>query len=65
MKGNRTGKGYIQIKGDEALAKKPIMTRLPISVDNIVRDLAKDNLSEWIRQAIAEKLERDLQQSAK
>ncbi len=62
MKGNRTGKGYFQVKGSEPLAKKPVMARLPVSVDTALRELAGDELSDWIREAIAEKLEREQQQ---
>ncbi len=62
MKGNRTGKGHFQVKGSEPLAKKPVMARLPVSIDTTVRELAGDELSNWIREAIAEKLERDLKQ---
>lgn len=39
---------------------KPISVMLPPELDMWVRGL--DNRSEWIRQAIAEKLERDQQQ---
>ncbi len=62
MKGNRTGKGHFQVKGSEPLAKKPVMARLPVSIDTTVRELAGDELSNWIREAIAEKLEREQQQ---
>lgn len=62
MKGNRTGKGYFRVQGSEPLAKKPIMARLPVSVDIALRELAGDELSDWIREAIAEKLEREQQQ---
>ena len=61
MKGNRTGKGYFQAKGSEPLAKKPVMARLPVSVDTALRELAGDDLSDWIREAIAEKLDREQQ----
>lgn len=60
MKGNRSGKGYIQVKGSEPLAKKVVSTRLPESIDIKVRELAGKDLSEWLRVAIAEKLEREL-----
>lgn len=64
MKGNRTGKGYFQVKGSEPLAKKAVMARLPVSIDAAVRELAGDELSDWVREAIAEKLEREQQISA-
>lgn len=38
------------------------MARLPVSIDTTVRELAGDELSNWIREAIAEKLEREQQQ---
>lgn len=59
MKGNRTGRGSFQRQGIEPLAKKPVMARLPVSIDTTVRELAGDNLSDWLRSAIAEKLERE------
>ncbi len=64
MKGNRTGKGYFKIQGQEPVAKKPVTVKLPVSMDEEVRRLAGDDLSNWIREAIAEKLEREQQMSA-
>ena len=61
MKVNRTGKCYFQLKGAQPLAKKAVMARLPVSMDAAVREIAGHDLSDWIRQAIAEKLERDMQ----
>lgn len=49
--------------GKPTLAKKIIGVRLPPEMDTIVRSVAGDDLSRWIREAIAEKLERE-QQSA-
>lgn len=43
----------------EPLAKRIISVRLPVSIDSRVRELAGNELSEWIRQAIAEKLARE------
>jgi hypothetical protein len=43
--------------GDEPMAKTNIQVRLPESVDGAIRRLP--NRSEFIRAAIAEKLERD------
>lgn len=43
---------------------KAIGVRLPIDMDAVVREVAGDDLSNWIRVAIAEKLERDQQLSA-
>lgn len=59
MKGNRTGKGYFQLQGTEPVAKKPLTVKLPVSMDAIVREVAGDNLSDWLREAIAEKLARE------
>jgi hypothetical protein len=43
--------------GDEPMAKTNIQVRLPESVDGVIRRLP--NRSEFIRAAIAEKLQRD------
>ena len=66
---NTTGKGYYKVKGTEPLAKRPIALRLPESVDKELREIVGDNLTEWLRQAIAyqvegEKVEREQQMSA-
>jgi len=42
----------------EPLARKAVSAKLPVSVDTAVHGLAGDDLSKWIRQAIAEKLAR-------
>lgn len=49
---------YKQV-GTEPMAKKVIGVRLPVSMDASVRELAGDDLSQWIREAIAEKLARE------
>lgn len=41
------------------MAKKPLTVKLPVSMDALVREIAKDDLSGWVREAIAEKLERE------
>ena len=64
MKGNRTGRGYFPVAGAEPVAKKMIGLRLPASMDAVVREVAGDDLTSWIREAIAEKLEREQQMSA-
>lgn len=46
----------------EPLAKKVVSARLPVSIDRAVRELAGEELSQWIREAIAEKLARESQQ---
>lgn len=45
---------------DGPVARKIIGARLPILMDAKVRELAGLNLSSWVRDAIAEKLEREL-----
>lgn len=46
----------------EPLAKKVIGVRLPVTMDALVREVAGEDLSNWIRNAIAEKLEREQRQ---
>lgn len=36
--------------------------RLPMDIDTVVREVAGNNLSNWVREAIAEKLEREKNQ---
>jgi hypothetical protein len=62
MKGNRTGKGYYQVQGKEPVAKKPLTVKLPVSMDEAVREIAGDNLASWVREAIAAKLATEQQQ---
>jgi len=45
----------------EPLARKVIGVRLPVSIDTRVREVAGEQLSLWIREAIREKLEREQQ----
>jgi hypothetical protein len=45
---------------EEAMAKKTLATRVPVEIDDYVRSLP--NKAEWLRQAIMEKIERELQQ---
>lgn len=62
MKGNRTGKGYYTVQGKEPLAKA-IGLRLPQSIDQQLREelnLSGSALLDFIRAAVAEKLERDM-----
>ena len=56
---NSTGKGYFTVRGKEPLAKRAIAVRLPESLDNEVRELAGNELSNWLRKAIIEQLKRD------
>lgn len=44
------------------MAKKPIALRLPESVDRQARELAGDDLVNFVRQAVAEKVARECQQ---
>jgi hypothetical protein len=46
-----------QQQGDVPMAKQPITVRLPEDIDVIVRSLP--NRTEWLREAIMEKLDRD------
>jgi hypothetical protein len=55
---NTTGKGYFTVQGKEPLAKRAIAVRLPESVDAELRKEIGDGLSEWMRQAIIEKWEK-------
>lgn len=48
----------------EPLGKKIVGVRLPASIEAQLRSINGKDLSAFIREAIAEKLERDLQQSA-
>jgi len=61
MRGNRTGKGCYQVQGTEPVAKLALAVKLPISMDAAVRERAQGNLSAWLKEAIAEKLEREQQ----
>ena len=56
----RTGK-FVPT-GAPVMAEKPIAVRLPVEVDAAVRAMPSSERSEWLRKAIAEKLEREQQQ---
>ena len=60
---NTTGKGYFEVKGSEPLAKLALSVRVPESMDVQVRQIAGEDLSSWLRSAIAEKLTRELLQT--
>lgn len=65
MKGNRTGKGYYKVAGNEPLGKA-LGLRLPQSIDSKLREelnLSGTALLDYVRQAVAEKLERDIKAS--
>lgn len=51
-----------KLKGTVPLAKSALSARLPVHVDKAVRELAGDDISGWLRQAVEEKLERECQQ---
>lgn len=56
---NTTGKGYFKTAGSEPLSKNALAVRLPESMDAAVRELAGDDLSGWLREAIAARLEQE------
>lgn len=61
MKGNRTGKGYFSLTGKERLGKA-LGLRLPVSIELKLREelqLNNAEINEYIRLAVAEKLERE------
>lgn len=45
---------------DEPMSEQPLAVRVPLSQDKYVRSLP--NKTEWLRQAIAQKYARDLQE---
>ncbi len=51
---------YFKAECPQPVVKKPISVKLPPDLDAFVRSLP--NKSEWLRQAIAAQVERDLQQ---
>ena len=61
---NTTGKGYFAVRGDEPLAKRAIAVRLPESIDIKLRETVGNDLSDWLRQTIIEKLESETSQTA-
>ena len=50
---------YFKPTAPEPVAKLPVTVKLPIVLDEYVRSLPKR--AEWLRQAIAAQVERDLQ----
>ncbi len=58
---NTTGKEYFKTAGAEPPSKNALAVRLPESMDSQVRQLAGNALSEWLREASTEKLEREKQ----
>jgi len=57
-KGNRTGKGYFEIRGKEPLAKRMTGARLPESIDVELRQLVgHEYLTDWVRSALIKQFE--------
>lgn len=63
MRGNPNPKQKLKPIGEEAMAKTPLAIRVPVEIDEFVRSLP--NRTEWLRQAIAEKYEREMKQQDK
>ncbi len=51
-----------QAQGPVPMAERPLSVRLPADLDAQVRSL--DNRTEWLREAIIEKLQREAEQAA-
>ncbi|WP_250123068.1 hypothetical protein [Chroococcidiopsis sp. CCMEE 29] len=47
--------------GNEPVAEQPISVKLPLSIDSFVRSLP--NRTEWLREAITEKYQREQTQA--
>lgn len=47
--------------GDRAMSRKPVAVALPVEIDDWVRSLP--NRSEWLRQAIADAYQREINSS--
>lgn len=62
VRDKRTGK--FRLVESEPISKKQIGVRLPLSMEEKLRQIAGKDMSAWVREAIAEKLERDTQTSA-
>lgn len=60
---NTTGKGYFTVQGAEPLSKRTLHVRVPESLEARARELAGDDLSGWLRRAIAEQVERETAQN--
>jgi hypothetical protein len=50
---------FTPVIGNEAMAKIPLAIRVPVEIDEYVRSLP--NRTDWLRQAIAEKIQRETQ----
>lgn len=48
--------------GDRAMSRKPVAVALPVELDEWVRSLP--NRSEWLREAIIEKYQREVKQES-
>ncbi len=62
VRDERTGK--FCLVASEPISKKQIGVRLPVSMEEKLRQIAGKDMSAWVREAIAEKLEREQQASA-
>ena len=62
VRDERTGK--FRLVESEPISKKQIGVRLPLSMEEKLRQIAGKDMSAWVREAIAEKLEREQQASA-
>lgn len=49
-----------KLKGDKPLGKKPLAVRVPEDMDSALRRVAGNDVSAWVREAIAEKLAREI-----
>lgn len=63
MKQPQDKNGKFLSPNPEPLAKKAVFARLPVSMDAAVRELAGDDLSAWIREAIAARLQQEKNKS--
>ncbi|WP_250126163.1 hypothetical protein [Chroococcidiopsis sp. CCMEE 29] len=50
---------YSKRVGEELMAENPLTVRVPLSIDSFVRSLP--NRTEWLRKAIADAYEREVQ----
>lgn len=48
-----------KVKGERPLGKKPLAVRVPEDMDIALRQVAGNDVSAWVREAIAEKLARE------
>lgn len=63
MPGNPNPSQKLKPKGEKALSKTPITAKLPLELDAYVRSHPL-GMAEYVRQALAEKMEREQAQDA-